>query len=162
MKLPSRILAWLDQRTALVAARRLRDFVVGGDADPYLVRWWIIPRNPAFNIYLHEFRRSDDDRAHHDHPWWSLSIILSGRYLEHRTLRDGSQDAVMRHAGAMILCSARAAHPVELVDGEPAWTLFLTGPRIRQWGFLCPNGWRHWRVFTDPKTGGSTVGRGCE
>ena len=37
----------------------------------YLSRWHIIPRNRYFNIYLHKFVGSDDDRALHDHPWRS-------------------------------------------------------------------------------------------
>ena len=41
----------------------LSDLVVGGDADPYLRRWWLIPRNRIFNVYLHHFMRSDDDRV---------------------------------------------------------------------------------------------------
>jgi hypothetical protein len=51
-----------------IAGSRPPDFVIGGDS-PYMLRWWIIPRNKFFNIYLHRFLRSDDDRALHDHPW---------------------------------------------------------------------------------------------
>lgn len=44
----------------------------------------------------------------------------------------------------------------------PAITLFITGPRVREWGFWCPKiGWRHWRVFTDPDNTGQ-IGRGCD
>jgi hypothetical protein len=37
-------------------------FVVGGHVDPYLYRWYLIPRNKFLNIYLHKFLRSDDDQ----------------------------------------------------------------------------------------------------
>ena len=63
--------------------RRPPDRIIGGASDPYLRRWFIIPRNRWFNIYLHQFLRSDDDRALHDHPWVNLSILLTGRYMEH-------------------------------------------------------------------------------
>lgn len=43
------------------------DFTIGGHERPYLLRWFIIPRNRFFNIYLHKFLRSDDDRALLDH-----------------------------------------------------------------------------------------------
>ena len=44
----------------------------------------------------------------------------------------------------------RATHMHRIViDEGPVWTLFITGPRIRQWGFLCPKGWIYWRDFTD-------------
>jgi len=56
--------------------------VIGHDGLPYLKRWYIIPRNKYFNIYLHQFLRSDDDRALHDHPWFSLSHIIEGSYNE--------------------------------------------------------------------------------
>ena len=43
------------------ALGRQPDFVVGKPEDPYLLRWWVIPRNKRFNVYLHKFLRSDDD-----------------------------------------------------------------------------------------------------
>ena len=54
--------------------------VIGED---YLSRWHIIPRNRFFNIYLHRFTGSDDDRALHCHPWASVSIKLRGVLFEH-------------------------------------------------------------------------------
>lgn len=58
-------------------------FIIGGTDRPYLLRWFLIPRNRWFNIYLHKFCRDDDDRALHDHPWWFVSIMLQGSYVEH-------------------------------------------------------------------------------
>lgn len=147
------------------------DFIIGGKEDPYLLRWWIIPRNRFFNIYLHKFLRDDDDRALHDHPWVSLSIILRGGYIEH--LPNGV--IKRRQAGQLVFRRAKQAHRIELYregvnscwirgnykDTRPAWTIFITGPRIRQWGFHCPQGWRHWKDFTAPGDS-SRVGRGCE
>ena len=137
------------------------DFVIGGSEQPYLLRWWLIPRNRVFNAYLHEFRRSDDDRALHDHPWWNCSILLKGSYYEH--LPGGRVE--LRCAGDIVFRKAQAAHRIELIEGPNGtvrcWTLFLTGPTIRQWGFLCPQGWRHWKEFVSPKDKGA-VGRGCE
>ena len=59
----------LRERLLAIATKRHPDFIVGGKDNPYLLRWFVIPRNPVFNIYLHRFLRSDDDRALHDHPW---------------------------------------------------------------------------------------------
>lgn len=28
---------------------------IGGEDDPYLLRWYLIPRNKRLNIYLHQF-----------------------------------------------------------------------------------------------------------
>ncbi|OHU63993.1 hypothetical protein [Mycobacteroides chelonae] len=129
------------------------------DGSPYLLRWHVIPRNKRLNIYLHKFLGSDDDRALHDHPWWFISILLDGQYWEHR--EDGSRN--LRKAPSVAFRRATTAHRVELETGAlvdpwdpnevwaryeiPATTLIITGPKVRSWGFHCPNGWKHWRKF---------------
>lgn len=131
------------------------DTIIGGAADPYLLRWYLIPRNRWFNAYYHVFKRSDDDRALHCHPWISLSLCLRGEATE----IDQSGTKVIR-VGQWRFRRAKYAHRMFLHAGE-CHTLFLTGPRIREWGFWCPQGWRHWKDFTAGKNG-ETVGRGCE
>lgn len=59
------------------------DGINGGPRRPYLTRWHVLPRNKWLNVYLHRFVHGDDDRALHDHPWHSASLILDGRYIEH-------------------------------------------------------------------------------
>lgn len=147
-----RLFAWL----RAIADRRAPDVVIGGPADPYLLRWWVIPRNPVFNVYLHLFLRSDDDRALHDHPWVNLSCLLEGSYTEHTADRAN----VLRAGDWRFRASGKISHRIELTDG-PCWTLFVTGPRYRQWGFLCPRGWVHWKLFTASDDPGA-VGRGCD
>jgi hypothetical protein len=140
--------------------RRPPDFIIGDPSSPYLRRWHVIPRNRFLNIYLHQFLRSDDDRALHDHPWMNASILLRGRYTE--VTPSGSH---LRRQGHVYLRRAKSLHRVELIDAEPVWTLFITGPRLREWGFACPNGWRHWRDFCATDESGrnsGTTGRGCE
>lgn len=153
----------LADRIIARVTRRPPDFVIGGIEDPYLMRWWIIPRNRFFNIYLHRFLRSDDDRALHDHPWVNCSILLRGSYWEHlQSDQPGLMGRVVeRKAGAIVLrWSGRIAHRVELLNG-PVWTLFITGPRYREWGFLCDGkGWVHWKQFTAPRDSGE-IGEGC-
>lgn len=141
------------------AQTREPDFTIRGGGDAYLRRWWLIPRNPVFNVYLHEFLRSDDDRALHDHPWWNVSVLLRGAYVEHTINRGGVNVRTPRMAGDIKFRRARAAHRIELTWGT-CWTLFITGPRIREWGFHCPNGWVDWRVFTATGDKGA-VGAGC-
>lgn len=141
--------------------RRAPDFIIGGHERPYLRRWWLIPRNPIFNVYVHQFLRSDDDRALHCHPWANASLILRGRYTEHTIAAGGVHQHRVLAAGAWkIRFSGRHAHRIELTDG-PCWTLFLTGPRYRNWGFHCPNRWVPWQEFTAPDDAGG-IGRGCD
>lgn len=63
---------------------RKPDIYIGGRAKPYLLRWYVIPRNPLFNVYYHKFMRSDFAEALHDHPWlFNASWLLEGEYREH-------------------------------------------------------------------------------
>jgi len=124
----------------------------------YLLRWHLIPRNKFFNIYLHKFIGDDDDRALHDHPWASFSIRLKGDLREHLHMGDDGAAYVLL-ASRFTYRPAMYAHRLSLIDNKPAWTLFITGPRKREWGFHCKNGWQHWSTMTTPE--GKTIG-GCE
>ena len=150
------------------ARNREPDFIIGGKADPYLRRHWLLPRNRFFNVYVHEFLRSDDDRALHDHPWlFNCSWLIEGRYIEWMRWRPTSRYPIpfFRYAGDVKFRWGPAAHRIELYGNsltgeEPCWTVFVTGPRVREWGFLCEGGWVHWRKFTAADDPGS-VGKGC-
>jgi hypothetical protein len=157
-------------RIIAVRERRSPDFTIGSADDPYLRRWWLIPRNRFFNIYLHNIVRSDDDRALHDHPWINLSILLRGAYIE--IIPGGFK---LRTAGDMVLRGPRARHRLQLITAEQmpqshadfphltgeCWTLFITGPRMRDWGFWCPQGFVPWQKFTSPAAKGE-IGKGCD
>lgn len=157
-KLCSMFAEWLIRR---VTARD-PDVVIGGAERPYLKRWWLIPRNRFFNVYLHCFKRSDDDRAHHSHPWlFRIIIILRGAYTEHRILEGGLVVKIIRRSGSINFCWGSSPHRIELHDGD-CWTLFITGPRVREWGFFCmERGFVHWKKFTDANDPGS-IGKGCD
>lgn len=160
MSLRNAILRW--------ARNREPDFVIGGRERPYLRRHWLLPRNPVFNIYVHEFLRSDDDRALHTHPWlFRVSWILEGSYIDWMPGNGNPQRPVPRflRAGDVSWQWGASAHRVQLFmqagQEQPCWTLFTTGPRVRQWGFLCEHGFVHWKLFTASDDPGA-VGRGCD
>lgn len=135
------------------------DFVIGDKASPYLKRWWLIPRNKIFNVYLHQFHKSDDDRALHDHPWlFNCSILLRGRYMEHKP----NEIVKLRKPGRIYFRWGKAPHRVELTAKKPVWTVFITGSVVREWGFYCPQGWKHWKLFTKQSPGGNETGAGCD
>jgi hypothetical protein len=142
-----------------LAQSRSPDFIIGEEPQPYLRRWWVIPRNNFFNIYLHQFLRSDDDRALHDHMYVNVSYLLEGIYIEHTIAQGGVHRQQLYKVGDLRFRLPATAHRIE-VDA-PCWSLFITGPRVRQWGFHCPKGWRHWKVFVDERDHGK-IGRGCE
>lgn len=152
--------------------KRKPDFVVERDGIAYLNRWYVWRRNRWLNCYLHEFIADDVDPVLHDHPWWSVSVVLRGGYYEITTGPDGTQERRYYGRGSVRIRSAKFSHRIELprvkrFDGEktvevlePCWTLFLTGPRIRDWGFHCPNGWKSWQEYCEPVNPGR-VGKGC-
>lgn len=125
---------------------RSPDVVIG---EQYLHRWYLVPRNRWLNVYLHCFLGSDA-AVLHDHPWWSVSVLLRGALLE-QSKRPASHRDFYRFRWIPrwlpVVRSARCMHRLILADG-PAWTLFITGPKVRPWGFLCPRGWRHWEKVT--------------
>lgn len=140
------------QRWAGGIMHRKPDFVIGND---YLRCWWVIPRNPWCNVYLHDIRKSDDDRALHDHPWPNTSFLIAGGYIEHTP-----HQSFARVAGDVVTRPAEALHRLEVLPGMSAISLFITGPKVREWGFACPQGWVNWKDFTNPDDSSQT-GRGC-
>lgn len=148
------MLKWIANKLIARAMKRPPDQYIGGKDDPYLLRWWIVPKNRFLKLYVHCFLRSDDDRALHDHPWPWMSYLAVGSYIEHT--KKGSKKY---QEGSIRIRSPWHAHRIELTN--PVWTIFLMGPNIRQWGFHCPQGWKHWKDFTDPKDNG-LVGPGCD
>ena len=139
-----------------VMASREPDLLIGKDesGQPYIRRWWIIPRNEQQNLYLHEMLHSDDDRAMHDHPFANTSVVIEGSYIEHTP-----EGSFTRVAGDVVSRPPEALHRLELV-GSRAVTLFFTGPVERQWGFMCKSGWIPAYEFIDPINPGER-GRGC-
>lgn len=114
------------------------DLIVNGNPGQpdYLRRWWLLPKNRWLNVYLHWFGRSDDDRACHDHPWINMSIVLSGSYREH--YHDGTSK--VRKAGHVVFRGAHTLHRLELLTPSVR-TIFITGPKVRVWGFMSNDGW---------------------
>ena len=147
-----KLLRWHER----VTDSRTPDVRIPGDPDipPYMLRWWAIRRNAFFNIYVHIIRRSDDDTALHDHPWWNFSIVLEGEYTEH-LIREGGVHTKKRYGPGAVRFrpSGAFAHRLELdryrdgfgfgMDGEerPVFTIFITGPVLRRWGFHHPLRW---------------------
>jgi len=127
---------------------------IGPKEDPYLQRW-IILQTPLFSIYVHKLVRSDYDRALHDHPWGFISFILTG-YAEEVCVEDQAGlhwDMEFHRTGDILFRKATHRHRVIITDkAVPGWTIVLTGPRSRKWGFW-PEvskgrySWCHWKSY---------------
>ena len=130
--------------------KRKPDFQIPG----YLNRWHLIPRNKWFNVYLHQFIGPDPSAAWHDHPWWSLTIKLRGDYVELRRVYETGicelfgcrvviRSAAAPHSITRVMSSIRIVPPV-------CWTLFITGPVVRDWGFWVNGEWVKHTDYLDP------------
>jgi hypothetical protein len=112
-------------------------------------------KHPRGTVRLHNIRQSDEGRDFHDHPWEFTSLILWGGYVEHRPGCDCAEyiapwikafwkypNGACRYYGPGSIVRVRAEdfHRLELVNG-PAWTLVVTGPYRRNWGFQTRDGW---------------------
>lgn len=158
--------------------QRPPDFIVGGRGQPYLLRWYLLggrwvndrktgkPRWVSRTVlgivrpYLHCFLRSDDDRAHHDHPAPSLSAGLRGEATEHTIAAGGIHHRSALTAGQIRFRRSTFAHRIEIAPGAAYWTLFVFFVNVREWGFHCKNGWVPWRKFVAADDPGA-IGAGC-
>lgn len=118
-----------------------------------------------FRPMLHHFHRPDEDREKHNHPWKrAFSLVLCGAYDEERLAGDPNPHRYMSEMGQCNFCAAwrgecpgHAAdvdekkvrwfnflrdtdyHRVTRLHGD-VWTLFVSGPRTQDWGFLTEDG----------------------
>lgn len=104
---------------------RLRE-KLGLPECPYVIRWRL--ETPIGSVRLHHWLGPDDDRALHDHPWWFITLVLRGGYT------DCGAETDHLHAGSVRYRPALHRHTV-VPDADGAWTLLITGPAVRAWGF---------------------------
>jgi hypothetical protein len=127
---------------------RLFGYRAIGEPDVFLRRWVLLGWGEGLGLYLHQFVRSDHDRALHDHPWPFLAWILKGGYWEvHDQTTDRSEVKMWRAPGQLLVRSAEWRHRIELRPGTTSWSLVVVFPRERRWGFYPSTGWCWWRTY---------------
>lgn len=122
--------------------------------QPYLERYYIFLKDRTrfpFNIFLHKFLKSDPDDLH-DHPWPYATLILKGGYWEwvpqfNSLNQKVGEIAVWRKPGHFRICKATSFHRIELDPDVECWTLFMPGPKQREWGFLSKGKWIQWEQY---------------
>jgi hypothetical protein len=146
--------------------RRSKTILITGTAGPddvYLVRYPVL-KTSWMNIYIHRFLRSDRDDLH-DHPWHFLTYLVSGAYKEWKYNPKTGQDEITfrtENHKRLVFRKAKDQHRVEVFedlkieDKEKApLTLFISGPIIRDWGFireekrghLRHRKWVYWKTY---------------
>ncbi len=109
-----------------------------GQRNYYMRRWFL--QTPWFTVRLHHILRSDSDRHLHDHPWSFWSFLLSGGYVE-------VTPAGQRYCPRFSLVRRKATDIHRLVLTKPVWTLVVSGPKVREWGFTVDGRWVHHRDY---------------
>lgn len=113
--------------------------------EPYLIRYYLLLKDRKwfpFNVFLHKFMKGDPDELH-DHPWPYATLILKGGYWEVTP-----KGRYWRGPGSFRLAGPKSLHRVELEPGVHAWTLFMPGPKLREWGFIVKGKWmQHEKYF---------------
>lgn len=167
-----RIADWLIER----AQRTPYSHLQREDGSYYMRRFWLVPYNyiPSFGptgcgwvswrrplarilqhmniaIRVHHILAPDRDRHLHDHPWWWISVVLKGWYLEkipefQWPLDDlwglGSEPGVirMRGQGSYALRRPTDRHAITQIPEGGVWTLFITFKKVQTWGFYTEAG----------------------
>ena len=122
--------------------------------EPYLERYYLFLKERSgfpFNIFLHKFLKSDPDDVH-DHPWPYATLILKGGYWEWIPEFNAAGEKIgevrkWRGPGHFRISSATSYHRVELGNDVECWTLFMPGPKQREWGFLVQDQWVQWEQY---------------
>ena len=121
------------------------------DNEPYLERYYIFLKDRVsfpFNIFIHNFKKGDDETDLHDHPWGYFTLILSGGYWEYfyddiPLLINGEQDLYeykkiqkkWRGQGFWQIKNNNYSHRIELADDKHCITLFIPFKKMKDWGF---------------------------
>ena len=169
LRLPERLIGALIRRAMRSPYSHIND---------YMARYWLVPyRDPkggvgcgpvpffrrpiawliqrfGIAVRIHHIKRSDDDRAFHDHPWWYVTLILSGGYYEVQPrYRRGiycGETHTWHRPGTMLFRRATSWHRLVInpYTRENTWTLFITGPKTNSWGFLAePRHKIYWKDY---------------
>lgn len=179
-------------------------FHIDKPAGRYMDRYWVLgDRSPARNavnkqwhgsaggrlycwftehvaVRAHTIYLSDSDPHPHDHPSWSVSVVLEGGYWEvlepseyarqlplayQRLVADLSRidrrvvadyahlfNVHWRGPGAVVFRSASTFHRLILPAGTQTKSLFVLGKkREEDWGFKTPAGKVGWREYLNKR-----------
>lgn len=82
-----------------------------------------LPWYKPFNINLHWWWKGDGD-TYHDHPRWSITIVLKGKMVEHTFW-----SKKLLSPGSIVFRNRKYAHRFTIPEGYEGktWTLFIVG-----------------------------------
>lgn len=108
------------------------------------------------NLYLHRMEGPDPDRCPHNHPFRAVCLVLRGGYrqtVHARVPRSSRWSTRISWVSWFNVLRADEYHKITYVV-PGTWTLCITGPVFRQWGFLMASGRHmHCRPYLNLKNG---------
>ena len=104
---------------------------------PYL-RIWESTLASGITARIHHILRPDSDRCQHDHPWGFFRYIIKGGYVEEC---GAEKQLVARRPGELDFCPPHFRHRILYLPRGGSWSLVITGPHVRPWGFYTAQGW---------------------
>lgn len=117
---------------------------IGQGPETYMERWWLKmwTAEDPISIRLHYIRRSDTDRAMHDHPWATTSIILDGHFVEvtpedqkQEPAKDRTNYKMIRYEQGSVISRKPTDRHRLIVPPGGVWTMFFMGAYEQMWGF---------------------------
>ncbi len=99
------------------------------DIGERFTRWEVV-RCRWFSLLLHHLVAETAHDMCHTHPWWFVALVVRGGYWEFAS----STGWCWRRPGSLLFRRAEWAHNV-VTDSRGMWSIVLTGPRVREWGF---------------------------
>lgn len=151
----------MSERRKVLRRLTLRD----RDGNVFLDRWGI-RIHWLGSVFLHKMSAPDPGTDLHDHPWTFVTIPLWGGYVERRAFicptcngpADARKHLIMERTETRRPFRPRrmrldVAHTIDRLRRRTAWTLVITGPVRREWGFYIPRGWVHHVDYEDTPEG---------
>lgn len=122
--------------------------------QPYMERYYLLFKDKLgedelakalpFNLMIHKICLSDPDDLH-DHPWWYATLILKGGYWEITP-----EGKYWRGAGHFRMRPPHSLHRLEVPENsQGSWSLFLRGPKLKNWGFVKQGKWIEHRNYLE-------------
>lgn len=98
-------------------------------------RRYLLFKTPWFFCYLHKIYKADEDLHLHNHPWKFWGIVLWGGYEEQ--LPEGVNQRGWLSCGGG---DNSSFHKIKYLFKNPTITLFFTGVKTYDWGYMTSEG----------------------
>lgn len=109
-------------------------------------RRYLLFKTRWFYCYLHKIYKADEDLHLHNHPWNYWGIILSGGY-EEETPNGVNFRGWLSCGGGNI----SKFHKIKTLFKTPTISLFFTGVKTYDWGYLTSEGVINHEVYRQRK-----------